>query len=115
GPSGGLIRDRAGNLYGTTSGGGRSNGTVFKIDARLNETILYRFRGGADGSGPVGGLVRDAAGDLYGVTNTGGDSTCNNDNTGACGTVFKFDITGGKSTLHAFTGAFGAEADGAYP
>ena len=114
-PSGGVIRDSAGNLYGTTSGGGHLNGTVFKIDAKGKESILYRFRGGADGSSPVGGVVRDSAGNLYGVTNAGGDSNCNDDNTGACGTVFKIDASGTETVLHSFTGAFNAGSDGAYP
>ena len=33
-PQGGLVRDSAGNLYGTTVKGGLDSGTVFKIDAR---------------------------------------------------------------------------------
>ena len=115
-PSGGVIRDSAGNLYGTTSSGGRNNnGTLFKVDATGKETVLYRFHGGVDGSAPVGGVVRDSAGNLYGNTNSGGDSNCNDDNTGACGTVFKIDSSGVKTTLHNFTGAFNPGADGAYP
>jgi hypothetical protein len=31
GPDAGLIFDAAGNLYGTTSGGGAGNGTVFEV------------------------------------------------------------------------------------
>ena len=44
-PSGGLIEDSAGNLYGTTSGGGAHNnsGTVFKVDSTGKETVLYSF------------------------------------------------------------------------
>jgi uncharacterized repeat protein (TIGR03803 family) len=51
-PYGGLIRDAAGNLYGTTTYGGDSNfGTVFKLDATGKETVLHGFRGGtADGA-----------------------------------------------------------------
>src|ERR1700719_2219108 len=47
-PYGGLIRDRLGNLYGTTSYGGStacrnagSCGTVFEIDAAGTESVLY--------------------------------------------------------------------------
>ena len=72
-PDGGLSRDSAGNLYGTTYYGGASNkGVVFKLDATGTETVLYSFTGGADGGYPNGGLVRDSAGNLYGTTGSGG-------------------------------------------
>ena len=49
-PYAGLIRDSAGNLYGTTYGGGTSNwGVVFKLDTTGTETVLHSFTGGADG------------------------------------------------------------------
>ena len=60
----GLIRDSAGNLYGTTSG------TVFKVDPAGHETILYLFTG-SDGS-PNGALILDSAGNLYGTAQGGG-------------------------------------------
>jgi uncharacterized repeat protein (TIGR03803 family) len=73
GPGGGVVRDAAGNLYGTTDMGGPSNaGTVFKVDATGKEIVLYGFTGGADGGGLPAGLVRDAAGSLYGTTNNDG-------------------------------------------
>ena len=52
-PFGDLIRDSAGNLYGTTSAGGAfvENGTVFKLDPAGVLTVLYNFMGGTDGSG----------------------------------------------------------------
>src|SRR5208337_4539248 len=41
-PYAGLVRDAAGNLYGTTfQGGASSNGTVFKVDSAGNETVLH--------------------------------------------------------------------------
>jgi uncharacterized repeat protein (TIGR03803 family) len=43
-PQGALLRDSAGNLYGTTNtGGGAGEGAVFKIDTQGNETILFSF------------------------------------------------------------------------
>ncbi len=42
-PMGALIADKAGNLYGTTAGGGTSNGTVFKVAPDGTETVLYTF------------------------------------------------------------------------
>jgi len=102
-PEAGLIRDSAGDLYGTTSGGGVSHeGVVFKLDA-TGETVLYSFTGGADGSQPVGGLLRDSAGNLYGTTPYGGAS--------GNGVVFKLDTTGTETVLYSFTGG----ADGSQP
>jgi len=55
----GLVRDAAGNLYGTTEYGGASgNGVVFKLDTTNTETVLHSFAGyPADGANPYGGLV----------------------------------------------------------
>jgi uncharacterized repeat protein (TIGR03803 family) len=74
-----LIRDAAGNLYGTTGKGGGLRacplqggcGTVFKLSPTGTETVLYSFTGGADGSNPSGGLIQDAAGNLLGTTEFG--------------------------------------------
>lgn len=102
GPNGGVVRDNAGNLYGTTSKGGAfSNGTVFQLDTTGQETVLYTFTGGVDGAIPLAGLIRDAAGNLYGTTEAGGDLTCNSGV--GCGTVFKLDTTGKETVLHSFT------------
>lgn len=74
-PYSGLVRDKAGNLYGTTVWGGQSScyfdlgcGVVFKLAPDGTETVLYRFSGGADGGNPVGGLALDSKGNLYGTT-----------------------------------------------
>src|ERR1700731_1099614 len=64
-----LIRDSAGNFYGTTAYGGASNwGVVFKLDTAGTETVLHSFTGGADGGYPLAGLIGDSAGNLYGTT-----------------------------------------------
>ena len=54
-PIAGVIRDSAGNLYGTTSNGGGASGAgvVFKVDTSGHETVLYTFTGGADGGTPT--------------------------------------------------------------
>jgi len=103
-PYASVIRDAAGNLYGTTFASGASGlGTVFKIDTQGYETVLYSFRGGADGEYPSAGLVRDAAGNLYGTTNSGGSS--------GGGIVFKISSAGKETVLHSFKGG----KDGEYP
>src|SRR5208282_5514631 len=74
-PLGILILDKAGNIYGTTPGGGDPNcttanqgcGVVFKIDTHGKETILHSFLA-PEGGLPYAGLVLDAAGNLYGTT-----------------------------------------------
>ena len=70
-PRGALIMDSAGNLYGTTSGGGE--GILFKLAADGTETILHAFGSTAtDGRYPVAGLIMDGAGNMYGTTQEGG-------------------------------------------
>ncbi|MGA7078008.1 MAG: choice-of-anchor tandem repeat GloVer-containing protein [Terriglobales bacterium] len=72
-PTVALVRDKAGNLYGTTSGGGSSNdGTVFEFSPSGTHTILYTFTGGADGAEPGSDLILDKQGNLYGTTIGGG-------------------------------------------
>src|SRR5262249_27574436 len=100
-PYAGVIRDSAGNIYGTTSGGGAfNNGTVFKLDAAGQETVLYSFQGGSDGMIPEGGLVRDNRGNLYGTTFLGGGIY-------GLGTVFKVNANGNETILHIFNGRSG--------
>jgi uncharacterized repeat protein (TIGR03803 family) len=82
-----LIRDSAGNLYGTTFYGGTSGyGSVFKLDAAGKLTILHSFTGSADGAHPIAGLILDKAGNLYGTASDGGDLNCG---FSGCGTLFK--------------------------
>ncbi len=103
-PYGSLVKDTAGNLYGTTTlGGGNNAGVVFKLAiATRQESVLHSFSS-ADGANPYAGLVRDSAGNLYGTTLNGGNSNF--------GTVFELDTAGNLTTLYSFTGG----ADGAYP
>jgi uncharacterized repeat protein (TIGR03803 family) len=103
-PLAGLVRDAAGNLYGTTLYGGASNaGVVYRLDTVGNETVLYSFTGGADGGNPVNGVTLDSSGNLYGTTSVGGA-----DNSGV---IFKLDTSGNFSLLYSFTGG----ADGGAP
>jgi uncharacterized repeat protein (TIGR03803 family) len=98
-PCSGLLRDKAGNLYGTTQYGGSNGGygTVFKLSAKGKLTLLHSFAGTPDGVNPLAGLLRDAAGDLYGTTYYGGTE-------GGYGTVFKLSAKGKLTLLHSFAG-----------
>jgi uncharacterized repeat protein (TIGR03803 family) len=112
-PMAGLLRDAAGNLYGTTVEGGdmtcfsQGCGTVFKLDTTGTETVLHKFSGSPDGEMPEALLVKDAAGDLYGTTYLGGAS-------GGYGTVFKLEKAGKETILHSFAGPPDGGGDGAY-
>lgn len=67
-PNGGLVRDAAGNLYGTAQlGGSRGLGTAFQLTPAHVLTVLHTFLGNRDGAIPSAGLFRDSAGNLYGT------------------------------------------------
>jgi len=101
--------DAAGNVYGTTNGGGASKfyGIVFQLTldtstGKWKESILHTFSGGSDGSEPAAGVIVDAAGNVYGTTEVGGTK----------GLVFQLTLgTNGKwkeTVLHNFGGSDGA-------
>jgi uncharacterized repeat protein (TIGR03803 family) len=115
GPAAGLVRDSAGNLYGTTQSGGGSKecaygcGVIFRLSPSTggvwDETVLYRFTGGSDGSAPVATLTLGSGGSLYGTASLGGASTG--------GLVFMLERAAGgwkQTVLHNFIGT-----DGHYP
>jgi len=90
GPSALLTMDAAGNIYGTTLGGGRYGwGSVFELSpsgSSWNFTDIYDFTDGADGGWPRSQLVLDSSGSIYGTASVGGDfSGCRD----GCGTVWK--------------------------
>jgi uncharacterized repeat protein (TIGR03803 family) len=115
GPTLGLVRDAAGNFYGTTIAGGAYDlGTVFKLDKTGKETVLHSFIGGTDGALPISGLTWNAAGNLYGTTLYGGATGTECQMPGqptGCGVVFKLDATGKETVLYTFVGG----TDGAVP
>ena len=110
-PSGGLVMDSQGNLYGTTQNSGLGAdyaGTVFKVTPSGTEIVLHTFdNNGTDGFYPNGGMVIDSQGNLYGTTWGGG----NGNGTSGVGTVFKVASDGTETILHNFssTGADGWE------
>jgi uncharacterized repeat protein (TIGR03803 family) len=97
-PIGGVIFDAAGNLYGTTSGGGTSGyGAIFQLKpgSGWTESILYSFQNTTDGAYPYAGLVSDAAGNLYGAATDGGAN--------GGGTVFELTPSGGNWNFSVLT------------
>jgi uncharacterized repeat protein (TIGR03803 family) len=107
-PESGVIRDSAGNLYGTTHLGGVYNwGTVFKVDTSGTETVLHSFDGAhGDAGDALGGLILDSAGMLFGTTQGGGiiNQHCLPDLAMGCGTVFQITTAGAETVLYKFTG-----------
>ena len=105
-PFDGLTMDKEGNLYGTTTGGGKySFGTVFEMSPPAKngdawtETVLYSFgRQSKNGEEPWDSLIMDKEGNLYGTTTEGG-ATTNCDY--GCGTVFKLSPEKGKAQTEA--------------
>jgi uncharacterized repeat protein (TIGR03803 family) len=123
-PTGGLIFDSAGNLYGTTQVGGEgSGGTVFELSpvsgGQWTETILHNFtyNHGADGIYPYASLIFDAAGNLYGTTLNGGGGFCTNSDgyRDGCGTVFELSPSTGGGWTETILHEFGRAKDGANP
>lgn len=122
GPTGDLIADANGVLYGTTRSGGTfggafGTGTVFSLTPPASpggswtETVLYRFlpANKFTGAQPMSGVILGAGGALYGTTLHGGPD--------GAGTVYQLTppaSPGGnwtQSILHAFSN----NADGCWP
>ena len=113
-PNAGVIRDAAGNLYGTTMLGGVFNyGTVFELSPKAGggwtEKVLHSFRGqkNGDGTDPWGSLIFDAAGNLYGTASGGG----------ACGWGIAFELVpqANGNWTEKILHNFGCGSDGAEP
>jgi len=119
-PTGSLVADADGNLYGTAVAGGASdNGTVFELERPSSSSgtwtykVLYAFqgvpsgRGDGDGSGP-NSVIFDAAGNLYGTTFSGGHCEPEEGGPLCFGTVFELEPPSqqeepwSESVLHRF-------------
>jgi uncharacterized repeat protein (TIGR03803 family) len=133
-PSGALVLDDAGNLYGVTvSGGGDQQncsglepgcGTVFMLTPNSNgkwkENVLHRFQSGnntSDGSAPNGALVFDGSGNLYGTTISGGgaDQQCSSGTFTGCGIVFELSAKSSGGWKETVLYRFQVNAGGAGP
>jgi len=98
-PWAGLLRDAAGNLYGTTYYGGTIGGVVFKLNPAGRETILFDFGTPSTtttGGDPLAGVVMDSSGNLYGTTAYGGTTNA--------GVAYKLSPAGQETVLYTFTG-----------
>jgi uncharacterized repeat protein (TIGR03803 family) len=116
-----------GTLYGTTAqgAGGACDygcGTVFNLRpppticktalCPWTETVLYRFRGGSDGSDPEGDLIFDQVGNLYGTTTSGGIGNCGPP---GCGVAYKLIPSNGAWTQNVLYSFGNGANDGANP
>jgi uncharacterized repeat protein (TIGR03803 family) len=125
-PEAGVVLDKSGNIYGTTTYGGMpcdgnsGCGVVYKLspqgDRTYNETVLYRFAGldGDDGDLPQNQLVIDSFGNLYGTTLRGGvvsgGKPCKfGGKPVGCGTVF--ELVGAAADGYERLHVFGISAD----
>jgi uncharacterized repeat protein (TIGR03803 family) len=122
-PAGNLVRDAAGNLYGTTllDGGSTDDllclstafhgcGMVYKLDGQTGqETVLQRFN---FQNGWLGfGVGLDRAGNLYGAAIQGGDPSCKDNadvfaSIKGCGVIFRIDRAGSYTIIHSFAHRF---------
>ncbi len=103
-PEAALLQGSDGFLYGTTSGGNISAGTVFRMATDGSGfTNLYQFINPTNGTTSLAALIQDGNGYLYGTTYGGG--------TNGLGTVFKISTNGAYAMLHSFVGGL----EGAYP
>jgi uncharacterized repeat protein (TIGR03803 family) len=100
-PFGDVVFDAAGNIFGTTSIGGKTHigcppakgcGTIYELSPAgggvWNERVIHALTDAFhEGAEPRAGLVIDAAGNLYGTTYEGGDNLfCGGM---GCGAVFE--------------------------
>jgi uncharacterized repeat protein (TIGR03803 family) len=118
-PTSSLVFDSAGNLYGTTEGGGTHGngsenvgGTAYKLAPKsgggFTETVIHSFGAGTDGVSPRCNLILDSSGNLYGTAFQGGSV--------GAGMVFELSPQSGggwtEKTLHSFAGG---GSDGSLP
>jgi len=99
GPEANLTLDAAGNLYGTTYGGGDNTlnacyhtgcGVVFKLSRHNSAWVLSPLNtfNSTDGVGPLSPVIFGPGGLLYGTASEGGNGYCPVLNDDGCGVVY---------------------------
>jgi len=113
----GILRTQSGGVLGTTSGGGKGFGVVYRLDPPATAEgpwrykVLHNFLGGRDGTFPLSSLVAGASGRLYGTTESGGGGSCS----GGCGTVFELIPNSVGGYIYQVIHRFGPAKSGARP
>ena len=103
-PKGGVIQASDGFFYGTTEHG-TYFGTIFRMDAAGNYTVMHRFDSYAsDGGSPRSGLIEGRDGFLYGTATIGGQPVTSPSRHGV---VYRMDKLGNVTVVHTFTGPDG--------
>ncbi len=120
-PWGAVLRDAKDNLFGTTVYGGADPcfdnidcGTVFEIDEKGQESILYNFAGSPDGFEPTSALISDATGNLYGTATKGGKN-CFGAPIYGCGIIYKLTPDSGGNWTETILHNFSQGKDGWQP
>jgi uncharacterized repeat protein (TIGR03803 family) len=109
-PRGDFALGPDGTLYGVTQYDGIFNGSVYSMTPDGAGGFTYRQlhafkRDGSEGIQPQAGVILATDGYLYGTTSGAGP--------GVGGTIFRMDLDGNLTILHAFTGTDGSDARGA--
>jgi uncharacterized repeat protein (TIGR03803 family) len=111
-PTGKLLTDSAGNLFGTTAIGGSSDdGVVFERPPGGGYHVVHDFcslADCADGAVPNAGVTIDSSGNLFGTASTGGGNSQK-------GVVFELAPGGAETVLYDFCPGGEPCADGAGP
>jgi uncharacterized repeat protein (TIGR03803 family) len=106
GTNGGMVLDKAGNLYGTTIAACSRNGQIYELSpsqqlqGNWKESVIHAFAGApSDGEWILNTLLIDGTGNLYGTTFSGGASNV--------GTIYRLSPQGSawhEDLLYAFSG-----------
>jgi uncharacterized repeat protein (TIGR03803 family) len=109
-PTGGVIADKSGNLYGTTyKYDGDNDGVAFELQKKASwkDRVLYTFTNNGGGEDPYAGLIMPVKGALYGTAIESGPDDG--------GVAFELVLGKKKQWTQKVLHAFGAAGDGSAP